>query len=225
MMREGTRDFALIEFPQMECQLAQSNYIEEESVPSDAVQIGATWKRANKDGSRDRRFNDNYQIPILRYGALAFSSPTGLAEVYQISSYDKAAGFALAVAAHKRALSNLRTQDDLPALPAPTDADGDHESVEQEDEPAFVAKQREHLAVDWTLLAIIVIALAVGTRWIVQNGQRPRASSLPPTTVAASSVAPLARPSSGSGMTASAHARLKKGGHHKTKRHNPIRSE
>jgi hypothetical protein len=219
MMREGTRDFALIEFPQMDCELAQSNYIEEESVPSDSVQIGTTWKRANKDGSRDRRFNDNYQIPIMRYGALAFSSPTGLAEVYQISSYDKAASFAQAVAAHKRALANLHTPDDLPALPAPTDTEADHESAEPAHEPVFVAKLRKNLAVDWILLAILMIGLAVGTRWIMQNGQRAGATPPPPTAVAATSVASLAQPTMRSVTRASAHVRLKKGPRHKSRRH------
>jgi hypothetical protein len=219
MMREGTRDFALIEFPQMDCQLAQSNYIEEESVPSDSVQIGTTWKRANKDGSRDRRFNDNYQIPIMRYGALAFSSPTGLAEVYQISSYDKAALFTQAVAAHKRALANLHTPDDLPALPAPTDAEGNHGSDESAHEYAFVAKPRKNLAIDWILLAVLVIGLAVGSLWIVQNWQRLTASHPSPTAVATNSVVPPAQPASVPKNVPSAHSSVKKVRHHKSKRH------
>lgn len=219
MMREGIRDFALIEFPQMDCQLAQSNYIEEESVPSDSVQIGTTWKRANKDGSRDRRFNGNYQIPIMRYGALAFSSPTGLAEVYQISSYDKAAAFAHAVAAHKRALANLHTPDDLPALPAPTEAEGGDGIDDPAHEPAFVAKPRKNPAVDWILLAILIIGLALGTLWIVQNAQRPRSSPPPPAAVAPRMIAPSVPPTSASEKGASTHVRLKKGQHHKSRRH------
>jgi hypothetical protein len=217
MMREGTRDFALIEFPQMDCQLAQSNYIEEEAVPSDSVQIGTTWKRANKDGSRDRRFNNNYQIPVMRYGALAFSSPTGLAEVYQVSSFDKAAAFAQAIAAHKRALSNLQTPDDLPALPAPTDLEGYSEDPEPVHEPAFVAKPRKNLAIDWILLAILLIGLGAGTRWLMQNGQRIWTNSLPTAPAATASVAPSAQPASALGRGKSKHGRVKSGRHHKRK--------
>lgn len=220
MMREGTRDFALIEFPQMDCQLAQSNYIEEEAVPSDAVQIGTTWKRANKDGSRDRRFNDNYQIPILRYGALAFSSPTGLAEVYQISSYDKATTFAEAVASHKRALANLQTPDNLPALPAPTDAEGDHENADLAHEPAFVAKPRTNLAIDWILLAILLIGFAVGISWIAQNSQRASVSHPAPATLAAVPVAPPVQSKPASATGASTHTHPKK--HHKARRHHSV---
>ena len=167
MMRDATRDFALIEFAQFDCRLAQSNFIEEEFVPSDAEQVGATWKRANKDGSRDRRFNDNYQIPVLRYGALAFSSPTGLAEVFQISSYAKAADFAHALAVHKRALASLNdASHDALALPAPSD---DGEIADEHSEPAFVAKPRKNLAVDWVVLAFLVAALGFGGFWSGQH--------------------------------------------------------
>ena len=179
MMRDAARDFALIEFGHFDCRLAQSNFIEEESVPSDAEQVGATWKRANKDGSRDRRFNDNYQIPVLRYGALAFSSPSGLAEVFQISNFGKASEFAHALAAHKRALASLNnTSRDQLALPAPAD---DGEIADEHTEPAFVAKPRKNLAVDWALLALLAIGISFGGVWVGQHwGQIATAFTTPP---------------------------------------------
>ncbi len=173
MMREASRDFGLIELAQLECQLAHSNFIEEETVPSDAEQVGATWKRANKDGSRDRRFNDNYQIPIMLYGALAFSSQTGLAEVYQISSYAKAAVFAQAFAAHKRALANLNSlSTDALALPAPSD-EADTVDDESEQPPVFVAALRKNLVFDWIVLALIIVGLALGSVWTADYLNRP----------------------------------------------------
>jgi hypothetical protein len=36
--------------------------------PQDAQRVGRTWNVINRDGSRDRRFNDNYEIPIYKYG-------------------------------------------------------------------------------------------------------------------------------------------------------------
>ena len=177
MMRDAGRDFALIEYSHLECHLAQSNFIEEEFVPPDAEQVGSTWKRANKDGSRDRRFNDNYQIPILRYGALVFSSPTGLAEAFQISNYGKAADFAHALGAHKRSLANLNNGPrDAQALPAPAD---EGEIAEEGTEPAFVAKQRKNLAIDWVLLAVLVLALAGSTVWVSNHWTDIRAALAP----------------------------------------------
>lgn len=161
MMRDAARDFALIEFAQFDCELRVSNFIEEEAVPSDAEQIGSSWKRANKDGSRDRRFNDNYQIPVLRYGALYLSSPTGLAEAYQISSYEKATGFAEAIASHKRALETLNSPPDASAPPA---AEAEEPQAEEPaGETAFVAKPRKYLAIDWTVLALVVTGIVVGS--------------------------------------------------------------
>jgi hypothetical protein len=184
MMRDAARDFALIEFAQFDCRLAQSNFIEEESVPSDAEQVGSTWKRANKDGSRDRRFNDNYQIPVLRYGGLAFSSPQGLGEVFQISSYGKAADFAHALAAHKRALANLESAShEALALPAPSD---DGEIADQHAERAFAAKPRTNLAIDWVVLAMLVVGLGCGGFWAGQHwDQLSKSIAEPPTPEAA----------------------------------------
>ncbi|HUO11819.1 MAG TPA: hypothetical protein VMU37_03595 [Caulobacteraceae bacterium] len=190
MMRDARGDFGLIEFGQFECQLAQSNFVEEEAVPSDAEQVGTTWKRANKDGSRDRRFNDNYQIPILRYGALVLASPTGLAEAYQISSHPKASAFAQAIAAHKRSLANLNNgAGEAPALPAPTD-DAEPEP-EEHATPAFVAKPRKNLAVDWVVLALLVGALGFGGVWTNQHwGQITAAFTPSPPAEAAPAPAP-----------------------------------
>jgi hypothetical protein len=169
MMRDATRDFGLIEFREFECRLAQSHFVEEEAVPSDAEQIGQTWKKANKDGSRDRRFNDNHQIPIVRYGALVLTSPTGLAEAYQISNYDKASAFAQAVAAHKRALANLSSASDVAALPPPSGDIAESAAEEPAPAPSFVAKPRKNLGVDWILLALIVLGSVFGGVWADQH--------------------------------------------------------
>ena len=36
--------------------------------------IGQTWKNVRRDGKRDRRFKNNYQIPIVKYGIVMFSA-------------------------------------------------------------------------------------------------------------------------------------------------------
>lgn len=60
-------------------------FIEEDSVPRDAKVINHTWRYVNKNGTPDRRFNNNRQIPICLYEELWFNSPTGLNEVLQVS--------------------------------------------------------------------------------------------------------------------------------------------
>jgi hypothetical protein len=82
------------------------SFIEEQTVPADAELIGHTWKKANKDGSPDRRFANNYQIPIVKYGDLRLTSKSGLNEGYMISNASLAEGFADAFATFQRALPN-----------------------------------------------------------------------------------------------------------------------
>lgn len=44
-----------------------------------------TWKFPNKDGSPDRRFNNNRQLPKCQYSQCRLSSGTGVNEVITIS--------------------------------------------------------------------------------------------------------------------------------------------
>jgi hypothetical protein len=77
--------FALIDIREVELKYGSMGFIETEAVPSDAEIIGHTWAKVNKDGSPDRRFKGNYQIPMVSYGHLLFTSPTGIEEEYQFS--------------------------------------------------------------------------------------------------------------------------------------------
>lgn len=80
------RDFAVLDIREIAAVASVTNFQEEEGVPADATVVGSTWKRANKDGGRDRRFSENYEIPIVRYGELHFQSNTGLNELYMFSN-------------------------------------------------------------------------------------------------------------------------------------------
>jgi hypothetical protein len=88
----------------------RQSFIEEETVPTDAELIGQTWKKANKDGSPDRRFANNYQIPIVNYGDFRLRSPSGLNEAYMISNERLARGFAEAFLNYQRALPAANAQ-------------------------------------------------------------------------------------------------------------------
>jgi DNA-directed RNA polymerase subunit RPC12/RpoP len=51
--------------------------------------VGQTWAKINKDGTRDKRFADNYEIPIALYGELTLKSDTGLWEKFLFSNPEK----------------------------------------------------------------------------------------------------------------------------------------
>ncbi|KAA0948948.1 hypothetical protein FQ186_03670 [Pseudomonas sp. ANT_H14] len=63
-----------------------TSFQEDQAVPSDAKITGYGWKHENKNGSRDRRFNDNKQIPWVTYGRLSLKSDRGIHEEYLFSA-------------------------------------------------------------------------------------------------------------------------------------------
>ena len=85
--------FALVDIHETTIEYSTVSFIEEESVPGDAQLVGHTWKKANKDGSPDRRFANNHQIPVVAYGGLRISSKSGLNEEYLISNPKAAEAF------------------------------------------------------------------------------------------------------------------------------------
>ena len=64
---------------------SQTNFTEEDPVPSDATIIGSTWRYINKDGGPDRRFNNNHKIPVCRYEEMRIKSKSGLDEILLVS--------------------------------------------------------------------------------------------------------------------------------------------
>lgn len=71
-----------------------TRFIETDGVPSDSQVVGHTWRFVNKNGSPDRRFKDNRQIPIAQYEELQLSSAQGIQELYHFSRVGRAESFA-----------------------------------------------------------------------------------------------------------------------------------
>jgi len=86
VVHESHQDFAIIDYTELQISFRLVNFQEEDKVPGDTKVIGKTWLRVNKDGSPDRRFSNNYQIPIVEYGELHFSTDTGLNEKFSFSN-------------------------------------------------------------------------------------------------------------------------------------------
>lgn len=133
--KSGT-DYALIDFRNVVFDIWESNFVEHETIPRDAQIVGHAWAKSNKDGTPDRRFNGNYQIPIARYGQMRISSPEGVDEAYYFSNTLLLNDFGSAVMRFKSALweqaqalpisddelddnlNNHEARHQLPALPA-----------------------------------------------------------------------------------------------------------
>lgn len=94
--------FALVDVSEIEIKASVTPFVEEESVPADTRIIGQTWKKVNKDGSPDRRFANNYQIPLVEYGSLTITSQSGLNKEYMLSNFNAVAQFVSAWMAFKQ---------------------------------------------------------------------------------------------------------------------------
>jgi hypothetical protein len=77
-------------------------FFEEETVPEDAEVVGRTWRYTREDGSPDRRYTPNPQIPVILYGVLRITGPSGLDVRLQVSNRVAAARFARAFGARER---------------------------------------------------------------------------------------------------------------------------
>lgn len=90
---ESKDEFALIDYTDIQITYHARKFIEDETVPKDSKIIGHTWHKVNKDGSPDRRFSSNYQIPIVVYGEISIRSASGVNELYSFSNNEYAALF------------------------------------------------------------------------------------------------------------------------------------
>jgi len=93
LYRAASEAFSLIEYQEVTGKSLNVSFQEEQGVPADAKIIGKTWAKANRDGSRDRRFANNYEIPIALYGSMALKSDNGLWEEFHFSNLDKMVNF------------------------------------------------------------------------------------------------------------------------------------
>lgn len=101
---DSNKNFGLIDIREVEFGFISQKFLEEEGVPSDSNVIGNTWAKVNKNGSPDKRFKDNYQIPICLYGNIEIKSSTGLNEAYSLSNHDKAEQFSMTFKAYQKTI-------------------------------------------------------------------------------------------------------------------------
>jgi hypothetical protein len=101
---ESNADFAIISYTDLEIEFSRVRFIETEQVPSDTQVVGKTWFKVNKDGTPDKRFANNYQIPIALYGEIHMKSSSGLNEVYCFSNAEVAMLFYKALSDYTEAI-------------------------------------------------------------------------------------------------------------------------
>ncbi len=108
VMYSNRSDFAVVGFNELKVVHTNVSFLETSSIPSDSKIIDYTWAKVNKNGSRDKRFKDNYQIPVVRYGEIAIRTENGLHEEYQFSNYEASEDFYNKFNYYQRYISSLK---------------------------------------------------------------------------------------------------------------------
>lgn len=113
IMHTNQSNVAVIGLDEINFQYSAVRFVEKEIVPSDSKIIDYTWAKVNKNGTPDRRFKDNYQIPIVRYGEIRLKTKTGLHEEYKFSNYEAVEAFCRAFDVYRKSLPGLDPADTL----------------------------------------------------------------------------------------------------------------
>lgn len=109
LVARDVADFAVIDLRSVKLDFDATKFDEREPPPSDSKRVGATWEYANKDGTRDLRYRDNREFPLMLYGQFRFRSDTGLNEHFMISNIDSCARFSDALLKFEQLLARGRS--------------------------------------------------------------------------------------------------------------------
>lgn len=107
-----------IEYSRLSAVSTGSRFIEEEALPRDATVVGKTWRYVNKNGTPDRRFKDNRELPICAYNQLNLSTLDGFDMRFMASRSGCFDTFAESLAALAMAASHALEQARLQAQKA-----------------------------------------------------------------------------------------------------------
>lgn len=83
------KQFSIHDLRTVNVSVQSTSFQEEQGVPKDSEVIGQTYNYTNKNGQPDKRFSNNYTIPVVRYGNLRLQSESGINDRYQFSDFNK----------------------------------------------------------------------------------------------------------------------------------------
>jgi len=108
VMYSSKTSFALIGIDELRLDQSYARFVETGIVPRDTRIIAKTWAKVNKNGTPDKRFKGNYQIPVVRYGEISLSTSTGLNEEYEFSNYEATEDFGQAFGDYQQTIGSLK---------------------------------------------------------------------------------------------------------------------
>jgi hypothetical protein len=108
VMYSSKTSFALIGLDELTLNQSYVRFTETGTVPRDSKVIDKTWAKVNKNGTPDKRFKGNYQIPVVRYGEISLRTSSGLNEEYEFSNYEFTEDFGRAFRDYQQTIKSLK---------------------------------------------------------------------------------------------------------------------
>ncbi|GAQ14660.1 hypothetical protein MODO_2346 [Myroides odoratimimus] len=108
VMYSSKGDFAIIGFEEISFNQSYVRFTETGTIPKDSKVIDKTWAKVNKNGSPDKRFKNNYQIPVVKYGEIKLKTKTGLNEEYEFSNYEYTEEFGRAFSEYQQLIKTIK---------------------------------------------------------------------------------------------------------------------
>lgn len=99
LMRAG-KNWSRISYGDLAISHLQTRYIEGLPPPHDGIVVGQTWRYTNVNGTPDRRFNNNFLLPVMLYSEIRLTSATGFDWAMHISQQGPTARWAAILANH-----------------------------------------------------------------------------------------------------------------------------
>lgn len=72
------KKFGAVDYMDITLSTRKGQFIESGAVPRDAQVVGHTWQYVNKNGSPDKRYSNNRQLPVCLYGYVTIRGGAGL---------------------------------------------------------------------------------------------------------------------------------------------------
>ncbi|WP_163406950.1 DUF4236 domain-containing protein [Flavobacterium ajazii] len=108
VMYSNNSNFALIGIDEITFDQSYVRFTETGTIPKDSKIIDRTWAKVNKNGTPDKRFKGNYQIPVVKYGEIKLRTNTGLNEEYEFSNYEFTEEFGKAFKDYQSTIQSLK---------------------------------------------------------------------------------------------------------------------
>ena len=83
----------VVSYENLHVDVKRTRFIESWSVPRDSQILSYTWQYVNKNGSPDKRYNNNRQLPVCLYAEILLTSAEGLNVEIQCSNVSIAEEF------------------------------------------------------------------------------------------------------------------------------------